>query len=444
MRGDYGFDVTPASNDWAAPQAQARCVRRAPERHLRAQSGGEGRHPRRGPGALPRRAHAWRSTGRAIGGAHRDRHRRLSHACRAARRRARHHLGRLLRARAAAAARGRRRQRLRRVRARLRVPGARQRRGAVHAQGSPADSFRRDARQIADARNARAGHRHSHAASCRPRCARWSGRRRWSRRTAGSSPDFDCVLWAIGRVAERRRPRSAARRRRARCAADSWPPTSFRTPMSTASTRSATSPGRPALTPVAIAAGRRLQRPPVRRQAASGALTTRLIPDGRVHASAHRHRGLERGRGARAYGDAVKVYVADFTPMYHALTARKTHTDMKLVCVGPRGEDRRLPHHRPGRRRDAAGICGGDPHGRDASATSTTPWPFTRRAPKSSSRCAEAVPNRRLSRLASASSTVCVLGRMPRQSMNDSAACSTSMPQPLRRVPACSDARPAA
>jgi glutathione reductase (NADPH) len=31
----------------------------------------------------------------------------------------------------------------------------------------------------------------------------------------------------------------------------------------------------------------------------------------------------------------VKVYVADFTPMYHALTARKTHTDMKLVCVGP-------------------------------------------------------------------------------------------------------------
>ena len=30
-----------------------------------------------------------------------------------------------------------------------------------------------------------------------------------------------------------------------------------------------------------------------------------------------------------------RVYVADFTPMYHALTTRKTHTDMKLVCVGP-------------------------------------------------------------------------------------------------------------
>jgi glutathione reductase (NADPH) len=35
------------------------------------------------------------------------------------------------------------------------------------------------------------------------------------------------------------------------------------------------------------------------------------------------------------YGADVKVYVADFTPMYHALTARKTYTDMKLVCVGP-------------------------------------------------------------------------------------------------------------
>ena len=36
-----------------------------------------------------------------------------------------------------------------------------------------------------------------------------------------------------------------------------------------------------------------------------------------------------------AFGDAVKTYVSDFTPMYHALTTFKTHTDMKLVCVGP-------------------------------------------------------------------------------------------------------------
>ena len=45
--------------------------------------------------------------------------------------------------------------------------------------------------------------------------------------------------------------------------------------------------------------------------------------------------GASEAEARAQYGDAVKVYVADFTPMYHALTTRKTHTDMKLVCVGP-------------------------------------------------------------------------------------------------------------
>jgi glutathione reductase (NADPH) len=45
--------------------------------------------------------------------------------------------------------------------------------------------------------------------------------------------------------------------------------------------------------------------------------------------------GMSEGEARAMYGDAVKVYVADFTPMYYALTTRKTHTDMKLVCVGP-------------------------------------------------------------------------------------------------------------
>jgi len=45
--------------------------------------------------------------------------------------------------------------------------------------------------------------------------------------------------------------------------------------------------------------------------------------------------GLTESEARAKYGDAVKAYVADFTPMYHALTTRKTRTDMKLVCVGP-------------------------------------------------------------------------------------------------------------
>jgi glutathione reductase (NADPH) len=45
--------------------------------------------------------------------------------------------------------------------------------------------------------------------------------------------------------------------------------------------------------------------------------------------------GMSESEARAVYGDAVKVYMADFTPLYHALTTRKAHTDMKLVCVGP-------------------------------------------------------------------------------------------------------------
>jgi glutathione reductase (NADPH) len=92
--------------------------------------------------------------------------------------------------------------------------------------------------------------------------------------------------------------------------------------------------GRAALTPVAIAAGRRLADrlfggQPDRRLDYENIATVVFThpPIGTVGMSEHEAR--------LAYGDAVKVYVADFTPMYHALTTRKTRTDMKLVCVGP-------------------------------------------------------------------------------------------------------------
>jgi glutathione reductase (NADPH) len=92
--------------------------------------------------------------------------------------------------------------------------------------------------------------------------------------------------------------------------------------------------GRAALTPVAIAAGRRLSDRLFGGQS-SRHLNYNLIPTvifthppiGTVGATEAEARAL--------YGDSVKVYVADFTPMYHALTTRKSHTDMKLVCVGP-------------------------------------------------------------------------------------------------------------
>jgi glutathione reductase (NADPH) len=91
--------------------------------------------------------------------------------------------------------------------------------------------------------------------------------------------------------------------------------------------------GRAALTPVAIAAGRRLSDRlfggQLERHLEYSMIPTVIFthpPIGTV--------GASEAEARARYGDGIKVYVADFTPMYHALTTRKTHTDMKLVCAG--------------------------------------------------------------------------------------------------------------
>jgi glutathione reductase (NADPH) len=92
--------------------------------------------------------------------------------------------------------------------------------------------------------------------------------------------------------------------------------------------------GRAALTPVAIAAGRRLS------DRLFGGKTDRHLDYRMIPTVVFTHPpigtvGASEAEARAQYGDSVKVYVADFTPMYHALTTRKSHTDMKLVCVGP-------------------------------------------------------------------------------------------------------------
>jgi glutathione reductase (NADPH) len=92
--------------------------------------------------------------------------------------------------------------------------------------------------------------------------------------------------------------------------------------------------GRAALTPVAIAAGRRLS------DRLFGNKTDRRLEYSMIPTVVFTHPpigtvGASEAEARAQYGDSVKVYIADFTPMYHALTLRKTHTDMKLVCVGP-------------------------------------------------------------------------------------------------------------
>jgi glutathione reductase (NADPH) len=92
--------------------------------------------------------------------------------------------------------------------------------------------------------------------------------------------------------------------------------------------------GRAALTPVAIAAGRRLS------DRLFGGKPERHLRYDMIPTVVFTHPpigtvGLRESEAKMKYGDAVKIYTSSFTPMYHALTARKTQSDMKLVCVGP-------------------------------------------------------------------------------------------------------------
>jgi glutathione reductase (NADPH) len=92
--------------------------------------------------------------------------------------------------------------------------------------------------------------------------------------------------------------------------------------------------GRFLLTPVAIAAARRLA------DRLFGGQSERRLPYENIPTVIFSHPpmgtvGLSEEAARAAHGDnAVKVYQTRFTPMYHAFTARKPKTAMKLVTVG--------------------------------------------------------------------------------------------------------------
>jgi glutathione reductase (NADPH) len=93
--------------------------------------------------------------------------------------------------------------------------------------------------------------------------------------------------------------------------------------------------GRAQLTPVAIAAGRRLS------DRIWGGLTERFLDYHNIPTVIFGHPpiatvGLTEAEARAEHGSSVKVYLSSFVAMYHALTTRKPRTHMKLVCVGPR------------------------------------------------------------------------------------------------------------
>lgn len=146
-------------------------------------------------------------------------------------------------------------------------------------------------------------------------------------------PGFDCVLWAIGREANV----AGLDLARAGVAVDESNYVStdaFQNTNVAGIYAIGDVTGRAALTPVAIAAGRRLS------DRLLGGKPERRLDYAMIPTVVFTHPpigtvGMSEREARAALGESVKVYVAEFTSMYHALTTRKSRTDMKLVCVGP-------------------------------------------------------------------------------------------------------------
>ena len=87
------------------------------------------------------------------------------------------------------------------------------------------------------------------------------------------------------------------------------------------------------LTPVAIAAGRKLADRVFGGQA-EARLEYENIPTVIFSHPPIGTVGLTEEEATALYGDGVKCYTARFTNMYHAVTTRKSPTVVKLICVG--------------------------------------------------------------------------------------------------------------
>jgi glutathione reductase (NADPH) len=87
------------------------------------------------------------------------------------------------------------------------------------------------------------------------------------------------------------------------------------------------------LTPVAIAAGRRLS------DRLFGGQTERKLDYANIATVVFSHPpigtvGLSEQEARGRYGEAVKIFTSAFVPLYHVLTPRRTHAHMKLVTLG--------------------------------------------------------------------------------------------------------------
>ena len=91
--------------------------------------------------------------------------------------------------------------------------------------------------------------------------------------------------------------------------------------------------GRAALTPVAIAAGRRLA------DRLFGGMVNRYLDYSLIPTVIFSHPtigtvGMTEDEARKKYGDDIKVYISKFTPMFYALSEDKKTSSMKLITAG--------------------------------------------------------------------------------------------------------------
>lgn len=143
---------------------------------------------------------------------------------------------------------------------------------------------------------------------------------------------FDCVLWAVGRRAAGGDlgldALRVVRDANGYIRTDAFQETNV---SGLYSIGDAT--GRALLTPVAIAAGRRLS------DRLFGGQKDRRLDYTNIPTVIFSHPpigvlGLTEAEARNQHGPAVKVYTSRFTPLYHAITAHKPKTLMKLVTAG--------------------------------------------------------------------------------------------------------------
>jgi len=144
--------------------------------------------------------------------------------------------------------------------------------------------------------------------------------------------EFDQIIWAIGRkpLSEGLNCQNAGIEvdKRGYIPTDKWQATNVENIFAIGDVT-----GREQLTPVAIAAGRRLAE-----RLYAGKKDSHLNYDN-IASVVFSHPpigavGMTEAQAREKHGDDVKCYKASFTPMYHAFTAHPQKTAMKLVVVG--------------------------------------------------------------------------------------------------------------